>query len=124
MLKRTGKCDVSSSRLPNLAKLSPPPLHTTLHSIPKIRGIKLSTQEQVSNIRCRARRRVRYEEDDDEKEDDGYGYNEEIALLENYTQSAREEVLLVHAIVDDQEVEVLIFKVSSSKLLLLLLGNL
>lgn len=49
----------------------------------------------------------------DEEEDDEHssGYNEEIAMLEMYSQSARGEALLVTAMVDDQEVEVLIFKV-------------
>ncbi|KAL2894997.1 Histidinol-phosphate aminotransferase [Bienertia sinuspersici] len=59
---------------------------------------------------CRARRRIRYE---DEEDDDG-GYNEEIAMLEMYSQSARGEALLVTAMVDDQLVEVLIFKGFSS----------
>ncbi|XP_021728406.1 uncharacterized protein LOC110695487 [Chenopodium quinoa] len=59
---------------------------------------------------CRARRRVRYDEEDDES----YGYNEEIAILEMYSQSARGEALLVTAMVDDQQVEVLIFKGFSS----------
>lgn len=61
--------------------------------------------------RCSARRRVRYEEADDDADED-YGHNEEIAMLELYSQSAREEALLVKAILDEKEVEVLIFKVS------------
>ncbi|PPS01421.1 hypothetical protein GOBAR_AA19222 [Gossypium barbadense] len=59
------------------------------------------------------RRRIRYENDDDEEEKEN-GYNEEIAMLEIYSQSAREEALIVHALVDEQEVEVLIFKGFSS----------
>lgn len=59
---------------------------------------------------CGARRRVRYEEDD---EGDENGHNEQITKLEVYSQSARGEALLVHALVDDEEVDVLIFKVSS-----------
>uniref|UniRef100_A0A803MTK1 DUF7734 domain-containing protein n=1 Tax=Chenopodium quinoa TaxID=63459 RepID=A0A803MTK1_CHEQI len=57
-----------------------------------------------------ARRRVRYDKEDYES----YGYNEEIAILEMYSQSARGEALLVTAMVDDQQVEVLIFKGFSS----------
>ena len=52
---------------------------------------------------------MRYDDDDDDEE---YRHNEEIAMLELYSQSARGEVLLVKALVDGQEVEVLIFKVS------------
>ncbi|CAH8363532.1 unnamed protein product [Eruca vesicaria subsp. sativa] len=62
-------------------------------------------------LRCGARRRVR---DDGEDEDDSYGYNEEIAMLETYSQSCRDEALIVTAIVDGEEVEVLIFKGFSS----------
>ena len=61
--------------------------------------------------KCSARRRVVYE---DEEEDEEYdGYNAEIAMLETYTQSARNEALLVKAMVDEEEVEVLIFKVKN-----------
>lgn len=63
---------------------------------------------RVLSTLCAARRRVRNEEDDEEEE---YGHNEEIALLETYSQNARAEALIVHAIVDQQDVEVLIFKV-------------
>lgn len=57
-----------------------------------------------------ARRSVRYDDDEDDHEE--YGHNEEIAMLELYSQTARGEALLVHAVVDDQQVEVLIFKVT------------
>ncbi|KAL5763126.1 hypothetical protein ACOSP7_019390 [Xanthoceras sorbifolium] len=72
----------------------------------------------LSGTRCSARRRVRYDSDDDGDEDgeEEYGHNEEIAMLELYTQSARGEALLVRALLDDQEVEVLIFKGFSSSL--------
>lgn len=60
-------------------------------------------------------------EEDEAKEDEGdgeeYGHNEEIAMLELYSQSARGEALLVHALVDGEEVEVLIYKVSPSKVM-------
>ncbi|PKA56090.1 hypothetical protein AXF42_Ash015575 [Apostasia shenzhenica] len=62
---------------------------------------------------CRARRRARYEE---EGEEEGYGRNEEIAMLESYTESTRSEVLLVRATVDGEEEEVLVFKGYSSSL--------
>ncbi|XP_071703644.1 uncharacterized protein [Rutidosis leptorrhynchoides] len=78
--------------------------------------LKIATQRpQVSNIRCWARRQVRYGEDDENETDQEYGYNEEIAMLEFYSQIAQ-EALLVKALVDDQPVEVLIFKGFSSSL--------
>lgn len=52
--------------------------------------------------------------DDGEDEDETYGYNEEIAMLETYSQTCRDEALIVTAIVDGEEVEVLIFKGFSS----------
>ncbi|KAA0056805.1 uncharacterized protein E6C27_scaffold486G001040 [Cucumis melo var. makuwa] len=61
---------------------------------------------------CAARRRVRY--DDDEDEDEDYGHNDQIALLESYTQAATGEALIVHAMVDGEHVEVLVFKGFSS----------
>ncbi|XP_019461518.1 PREDICTED: uncharacterized protein LOC109360830 [Lupinus angustifolius] len=63
------------------------------------------------NLCYAARRQVRYQ---DEDEDDEYGHNEEITKLEFYTESARGEALLVHALVDHEEVDVLIFKGFSS----------
>ncbi|KAJ9135710.1 hypothetical protein P3X46_032862 [Hevea brasiliensis] len=117
MLKQTGKWAISSSRLPNLSKLNPHlHIHNTVFLIPKIGDLILSTQVQVSSIRCSARRRVRYEDENEDEEEDESGHNEKIALLEMYTQSAREEALLVQAVVDEQEVEVLIFKGFSSSL--------
>ncbi|KAJ4901302.1 hypothetical protein Rs2_15253 [Raphanus sativus] len=78
---------------------------TTISTVPtKARASKPS-------LRCGARRRVR---DDGEDEDESYGYNEEIAMLETYSQSCREEALIVTATVDGEEVEVLIFKGFSS----------
>ncbi|KAL0446719.1 UNVERIFIED_CONTAM: hypothetical protein Slati_1799800 [Sesamum latifolium] len=61
-----------------------------------------------------ARRRVIYDDDEEEKEDEEYGYNEEIAMLEMYTQSMKDEILLVQTLVDGEQVEVLIFKGFSS----------
>ncbi|XP_054810304.1 uncharacterized protein LOC129311858 [Prosopis cineraria] len=74
-----------------------------------VQALNLSGQRILSAL-CGARRRVRYE---DEEED---GHNEQIAKLELYSQSARGEALLVHALVDDEEVDVLIFKGFSSSL--------
>ncbi|KAF7808600.1 uncharacterized protein G2W53_035343 [Senna tora] len=68
-------------------------------------------KQRVLGVPCGARRRVRYEEDGEEDED---GDNEEIAMLEVYSQSARGEALIVHAVVDEEQVEVLIFKGFSS----------
>ncbi|KAL1556515.1 hypothetical protein AAHA92_12128 [Salvia divinorum] len=56
----------------------------------------------------RARGRVIYDEED---EDEDYGYNEELAMLESYTQLVKDEILLVQAMVDDEQVEVLIYKI-------------
>ncbi|XP_062150188.1 uncharacterized protein LOC133858736 [Alnus glutinosa] len=76
-----------------------------------IRALKLS-HRRVRSSWCAARRRsVRYE--DDEEED---GHNEEIAMLEFYSQSAKGEALIVDAVVDEEEVQVLIFKGFSSSL--------
>ncbi|CAN6910154.1 hypothetical protein Bca4012_078325 [Brassica carinata] len=70
-----------------------------------------ATSRASKPLRCGARRRVR---DDGEDEDETYGYNEEIAMLETYSQTCRDEALIVTAIVDGEEVEVLIFKGFSS----------
>ncbi|XP_028767186.1 uncharacterized protein LOC114724897 isoform X2 [Neltuma alba] len=69
-------------------------------------------RQRVLSALCRARRRVRYEDDDVIEDEDGH--NEQIAKLELYSQSARGEALLVHALVDGEDVDVLIFKGFSS----------
>ncbi|XP_011070717.1 uncharacterized protein LOC105156318 [Sesamum indicum] len=69
--------------------------------------------ERASRTPSRARRRVIYDEEEEE-EDEEYGYNEEIAMLEMYTQSMKDEILLVQTWVDEEQVEVLIFKGFSS----------
>ncbi|KAL1219520.1 hypothetical protein V5N11_021586 [Cardamine amara subsp. amara] len=66
------------------------------------------------SFRCCARRRVRDDVGGEDEEDEAYGYNEEMAMLEVYSQTCREEALIVTAIVDDEEVEVVIFKGVSS----------
>ncbi|KAL9454151.1 hypothetical protein AB3S75_009701 [Citrus x aurantiifolia] len=68
----------------------------------------------MRNFRCRVRRRVRYE--DDEEDEEEYGHHEEIAALELYSLSARGEALLVRAVLDDRDFEVLVFKGFSSSL--------
>ncbi|XP_058213021.1 uncharacterized protein LOC131324865 [Rhododendron vialii] len=79
-------------------------------------ALKLEAR-RVSSNRCRAsRRRVRYNDDDEDEEDEEYGYNAEIAMLEIYSQSARDEALMVRALVDEEEAEVLIFRGFSSSL--------
>ncbi|XP_050231276.1 uncharacterized protein LOC126680237 [Mercurialis annua] len=102
-----------SSSLPNL---NSPIFNNLITSIPTIKPLKListiTLQEQASCLQyCNARRRGGHEE---EEEDCEYGVNEEIAMLEIYSESARGEALLVHAIVDDEQVEVLVFKGFSS----------
>ncbi|XP_014520391.1 uncharacterized protein LOC106777331 [Vigna radiata var. radiata] len=65
-------------------------------------------------VLCSARRQIRYQDEDEDRDDEEYGHNEEITKLEIYTQSAKGEALLVHALVDQEEVELLIFKGFSS----------
>ncbi|KAK8490089.1 hypothetical protein V6N13_005221 [Hibiscus sabdariffa] len=78
-----------------------------------IKTLKLCNYERANfHVSCAARRRIRYHDEDEEEEENEY--NEEIAILEIYSQSAREEALIVHALVDEQQVEVLIFKGFSS----------
>ncbi|TKY69226.1 hypothetical protein E2542_SST05496 [Spatholobus suberectus] len=74
--------------------------------------LDLSNQRGKSFL-CAARRQIRYQEEDEDR-DEEYGHNEEIAKLEFYSQSAKGEALLVHALVDQEEVDVLIFKGFSS----------
>ncbi|RWR76241.1 hypothetical protein CKAN_00467400 [Cinnamomum micranthum f. kanehirae] len=67
------------------------------------------------NLLPHARRMVRYYQED-EDEDEEYGHNAEIAMIESYTELAQDEVLLVRAMVDGQEEEVMVFKGFSSAL--------
>ncbi|KAL2347789.1 hypothetical protein Fmac_001789 [Flemingia macrophylla] len=77
-----------------------------------LKDLTLSNQRGTRLV-CAARRQIRYQ-DGDEDGDEEYGHNEEIAKLEFYSQSAKGEALLVHALVDQEEVDVLIFKGFSS----------
>lgn len=83
------------------------PTHNILSLCCASKDMNLSNQKGTS-LWCAARRQVRFQDDDE------YGHNEEIAQLEFYSQSARGEAILVHALVDQEEVDVLIFKVSLS----------
>ncbi|KAF3670655.1 putative (E,E)-geranyllinalool synthase-like [Capsicum annuum] len=75
---------------------------------------KSSTRQILVSVFCRARRRVIYDNDNEEEDEDNNNNNVELAMLEFYSQSMRNEALLVKAIVDEEEVEVLIFKGFSS----------
>ncbi|CAM8935857.1 unnamed protein product [Rhodiola kirilowii] len=99
----------------------PQSLPPTVIRSPAIESFKLklggSSFSFTSSIKdgdfgCRARRRVIFE--DDEEGDDEY--NSDIAVLEFYSQSAKQEALIVKATVDDSEEEILIFKGFSSSL--------
>ncbi|XP_074279213.1 uncharacterized protein LOC141604668 [Silene latifolia] len=86
--------------------------HAQVHCIRRNNLKVISSFESRIDVSCcKARRRARI---DIEDENEDFGYNEEIGILELYSQSNREEALLVTALVDDQEVEVLIFKGYSS----------
>lgn len=100
MLKHLGKW------APNSITLFPHPT-TFLRTQPHISPFPLKIRiKRAYGTPYRATRRVRYDE-----EDEDYGYNEELAMLESYTQLAKDEILFVQATVDEEQVEVLIFKV-------------
>ncbi|KAH0701538.1 hypothetical protein KY285_015816 [Solanum tuberosum] len=73
---------------------------------------KSTVKRSLAIVLCRARRRIIYDNDDDEEEEDNN--NSELAMLEFYSQSMRNEALLVKALVDEEDVEILIFKGFSS----------
>ncbi|KAH9625442.1 hypothetical protein KSS87_023309 [Heliosperma pusillum] len=100
----------------HFSPLTPPPTTTThvkVHCIKNNLNVisSFETRNDATLSCCKARRRARVDIEDDNED---FGYNEEIGILEFYSQSNREEALLVNALVDDQEVEVLIFKGYSS----------
>ncbi|XP_019171261.1 PREDICTED: uncharacterized protein LOC109166840 [Ipomoea nil] len=78
-----------------------------------INGLKPAAR-RLSGSLLHSRRRVIYDDDNEDEEEDGY--NAEIAMLEVYSQSVKDEALLVKAVVDEEEVEVIIFKGFSSSL--------
>ncbi|KAL5709306.1 hypothetical protein ACHQM5_020010 [Ranunculus cassubicifolius] len=82
-------------------------------TLPTIHNVKTLKFHERTLQCCNARRRVRYEEDD-EYTNEEYGHNSDIDLLESYSETARNEALLVRAMVDNQEEEILIFKGFSS----------
>ncbi|MED6127539.1 hypothetical protein PIB30_088951 [Stylosanthes scabra] len=104
--------------------LFPFSIPSSLKDIPAHDDVNLSRHLSILDLKkrrgmsllCEARRQIRYDDGDIDDDDDGYGHNKEIAMLEYYSQSARGEVLLVHAIVDQEEVDVLIFRGFSSSL--------
>ncbi|KAL7110791.1 hypothetical protein ACP275_05G048400 [Erythranthe tilingii] len=120
MLKQLGKWSSNSLLIPlqlnystTLSCSSPSLLHcSTLSPLIISTANSLQILQASETTTFRARRRVIYEEDDEE--DDDYGYNEEIAVLESYSQLVKDEILLVQAMVDEEQVEVLIFKGFSS----------
>ncbi|QCD89530.1 hypothetical protein DEO72_LG4g476 [Vigna unguiculata] len=74
----------------------------------------LDLRKRGTTLLCSARRQIRYQDEDEDGDEEEYGHNEEITKLEIYTQSTKGEALLVHTLVDQQEVELLIFKGFSS----------
>ncbi|XP_010916227.1 uncharacterized protein [Elaeis guineensis] len=91
--------------------------HVTAQKVVPMAGFRHQRPSEVHRRRAEcvswnARRRIRYE--DDEMEGEDYGHNSEIEMLESYSQSARNEALLVRATVDGEEELVLIFKGFSS----------
>ncbi|KAK7310132.1 hypothetical protein RJT34_07429 [Clitoria ternatea] len=98
---------------------SPPMLPIPSPSLSNISPHKLSmccafkyldlSNQRGTRLWCGARRQIRYQDGDEE-----YGHNEEIAKLEFYSQLAKGEALLVHALVDQEQADVLIFKGFSS----------
>ncbi|KAL2627001.1 hypothetical protein AAZX31_07G158900 [Glycine max] len=66
------------------------------------KDVNLSNQRGTSLL-CSARRQIRYQDGDDADSDEEYGHNEQISKLESYSQSAKGEVLVVHALVDQEK---------------------
>ncbi|WRX14317.1 hypothetical protein QQP08_006804 [Theobroma cacao] len=118
MLKHIGKLSMlsSPSMLPILPKAQNSSKTDHVATVSTIKAFKVISNQRALQTCCGARRRAaRYDdEDDDESGEEEHGYNEEIAILELYSQSVRGEAFLVHALVDEQEAEVLIFKGFSS----------
>ncbi|KAF8407583.1 hypothetical protein HHK36_006717 [Tetracentron sinense] len=113
MLKYGGIANLSSRPLLSVLSCENSPLSTVVNISSAVKVLKLHNQG-LRCVHCTARRRVRYEDEDDDDDDKEYGHNMEIAMLESYSESARNEAILVRAMVDDQEEEVLIFKGFSS----------
>ncbi|XP_077230615.1 uncharacterized protein LOC143863741 [Tasmannia lanceolata] len=118
MLKHGGCTNVSTIPLwPVFSTKSTSTISTPLNISMVLGTFSKIHVQRTRNVLRHARRRVTYEDEgEDEGEDEDYGQNSEIAMLESYSESAKDEVLLVRAIVDDQEEEVIIFKGFSSSL--------
>lgn len=52
---------------------------------------------------------------DAEDDDEEYGHNQEIEMIEGYSQAVTEEAIIVHAVVDEEELQIIIFKVRQDK---------
>ncbi|EYU30137.1 hypothetical protein ABFS82_05G047300 [Erythranthe guttata] len=119
MLNQLGKWNSNSLLIPlqlnyssTLSFSSPSLLHyNTISPLIISAANSLQIRKASETTTFRARRRVIYEE---EEEEEDYGYNEEIAVLESYSQLMKDEILLVQAMVDQELVQVLIFKGFSS----------
>ncbi|KAK6793304.1 hypothetical protein RDI58_006757 [Solanum bulbocastanum] len=86
----------------------------TIVSVPQSSSFITSTaRRSLVVLLSHARRRIIYDNDDDDDEEEDNN-NLELAMLEFYSQSMRNEALLVKALVDEEDVEVLIFKGFSS----------
>lgn len=113
MLKYYGTLMISLSSPPPPPSLPIFPTGFTPHSSAlsfssSINGLK-PAHRRLSGSLLHSRRRVIY--DDDNEDEEEYGYNAEIAMLEVYSQTVKDEALIVKAMVDEEEVEVIIFKV-------------
>ncbi|XP_030529271.1 uncharacterized protein LOC115740047 [Rhodamnia argentea] len=126
MLRNSGKWATllpSPPKLPSLPTTHEQPRTPTRTKSTLGAQRKCQSRPHNTSVPCAARRRsVRHggggEEEDEEDRGDGeeHGHNKEIVMLELYSQSARGEALVVHAAVDGEEVEVLIYKGFSSSL--------
>lgn len=111
MLKQLGKWTPNSIPLfphPNTFYYTQPVQTAPSYPSPLFENCLKIITKPDNGTSNRARRRVIYDDDDG---DEDYGYNKELAMLESYTQLVKDEVLLVQATVDKEQVEVLIYKV-------------
>ncbi|GLJ53961.1 hypothetical protein SUGI_1153560 [Cryptomeria japonica] len=75
----------------------------------------IDSQPRVERAALRRRMPMPDDDDDDDEEEEEEG-NSTFARLEAYTEAVRSEVLIVHALLDDQPDQVIIFKGFSSSL--------
>ncbi|XP_006651746.1 uncharacterized protein LOC102714820 [Oryza brachyantha] len=102
--------------LPLRHRALPRPAHARRRAAISIIDAPPRTSRHRGAVACGARRRVRHEEDDEDEDEEEYGHNEEMAELERYSEGARDQALLVKAMVDDEVEVVLVFKGFSSRL--------